>query len=395
MFAIIQHNVCPVAIAVAVGLFSARAIGDDAQGLLSVHKQPVATTGMQVELRQSDDAAEFVLLGAKSLDALQKLDHDALIQRFAVRVYSPDESVPKPPLLGTFKVDQSEFKFISRFPLSPNVQYQVDLGPLLDADFKPIKLLFTPRPKVGIVPATVVGIYPSSNVLPENTLKFYIHFSAPMSRGEAYERIHLIEGDKEVEAPFLELGEELWDADQMRFTLFIHPGRIKRGVKPREDIGLPMTDGKEYSLVIDRDWKSADRLPLTSRFVKTFRTTASDEIQPDPTQWKIGTPKAGTMQPITLTFNEPLDHAMLSRVLTVQGVVGNRIPGTVEVNKNETVWQFTPNKAWEKQAYYVAVASNLEDLAGNSIARPFESKLGAETDSPKSVEMIAIEFAPE
>ena len=51
------------------------------------------------------------------------------------------------------------------------------------------------------------------------------------------------------------------------FTLFIHPGRIKRGVKPREIDGLPMTDGKEYSLHIDDAWLGADRQPLCQPFV--------------------------------------------------------------------------------------------------------------------------------
>ncbi len=56
-----------------------------------------------------------------------------------------------------------------------------------------------------------------------------------MSRGEAYRRIHLLDADgKPIERAFLELGEELWDPDGKRFTLFIDPGRIKRGLKPRK-----------------------------------------------------------------------------------------------------------------------------------------------------------------
>ena len=32
-----------------------------------------------------------------------------------------------------------------------------------------------------------------------------------------------------IELPFLEIDEELWDPAMMRLTLFIDPGRIKRG----------------------------------------------------------------------------------------------------------------------------------------------------------------------
>ena len=42
----------------------------------------------------------------------------------------------------------------------------------------------------GYVASTIVEhVYPSTDQLPENQLKFYLHFSAPMSRGEAYSRI--------------------------------------------------------------------------------------------------------------------------------------------------------------------------------------------------------------
>ncbi len=69
-------------------------------------------------------------------------------------------------------------------------------------------------------------IYPSAGRLARrNQLKFYIHFSAPMSRGEAYRRIHLLDAEGQVlEAVFLELGEELWDPPMQRFTLLCDPG---------------------------------------------------------------------------------------------------------------------------------------------------------------------------
>ena len=57
-------------------------------------------------------------------------------------------------------------------------------------------------------------VYPSRAMLPENLLRLYIHFSAPMSRGEAYRRIRLLDATgKPVDDPFLELDEELWSRD--------------------------------------------------------------------------------------------------------------------------------------------------------------------------------------
>ena len=109
-------------------------------------------------------------------------------------------------------------------------------GQLAVDDAPDRRILATEKP----VQATtrVAAVYPSRDFLPENLLHFYIHFSAPMSRGEAYQRIKLIDSTgKPVDAPFLELDEELWSPDGTRFTLIFDPGRIKRGLRPREEVG--------------------------------------------------------------------------------------------------------------------------------------------------------------
>jgi hypothetical protein len=56
-------------------------------------------------------------------------------------------------------------------------------------------------------------------------------------RGEAYEHIKLLDAKgKPLEEVFLELGEELWDPEMKRFTLLFHPGRVKKGLVPREEL---------------------------------------------------------------------------------------------------------------------------------------------------------------
>jgi hypothetical protein len=48
----------------------------------------------------------------------------------------------------------------------------------------------------------------------------------------------------------------------MRLTLFIDPGRIKRGVLPLEEVGPALEEGKRYTLMIDRDLKDGTGNPL-------------------------------------------------------------------------------------------------------------------------------------
>ena len=275
-------------------------------------------------------------------------------------------------VLGDQRVDQGRLLFVPRFPFQPGITYRVVAQV---AGRQRTKLLR--MPSLAPRPATsVVHVYPSETTLPENLLKFYVHFSQPMSRGEAYRRIRLVrEGVGEVESPFLELGEELWDPSGRRFTLFFDPGRIKRGLRPREEVGPALEAGAEYRLEIDRRWKDARAQPLDKPFVKRFRVGNPDYRQPDPKEWKIVAPPAGTNDPLTVYLDEPLDHAMLTRVISVITSTGEVVHGRPDTAQSETKWQFHPESAWSGGRHQLLVQTHLEDLAGNSIARPFEVDL--------------------
>lgn len=223
-------------------------------------------------------------------------------------------------------------------------------------------------------PARVVSVLPSADVLPENLLRFYIVFSEPMSRGEAYRHIRLREkgSGEEVEGAFLELGEELWDPRQTRFTLLFDPGRIKRGLKPREELGPALREGGEYELVIDRAWRNAEGNPLSETFIKAFRVAGPDETSPDPASWTITPPRSGTREPLRVESPEPLDAFLFARRVKALGADGRAIDGEARIEPGERIWAFVPTKPWQPGAYRLRAEDPLEDLAGNRIARPFE-----------------------
>src|SRR5262249_25053594 len=135
----------------------------------------------------------------------------------------------QPALLGSYRVEGDALRFEPRFPLSRGVKYRAVFNPAKlpsreGSKDKPIEVVLH-LPKKETPPTVVAQIYPTSDKLPENQLKFYLHFSAPMSRGESYEHIRLLdEKDKVIEKAFLELGQELWDGEYKRFTLLIDPG---------------------------------------------------------------------------------------------------------------------------------------------------------------------------
>ena len=270
-----------------------------------------------------------------------------------------------PSMLGTYAVENGALVFRPRFPLAAGIRYRAVFQP---AGSTPVETFFD-GPKKDTTPSTrIVHIYPSTNVLPDNQLKLYIQFSAPMSRGEAWKRIHILdENGKAIDLPFVEIEQELWDPSYQRLTVLFDPGRIKRGLVPNQDVGPPIVEGKQYTLVIDRDFLDGRGVPLVEGSRKPFRGGPSDRTAIDPKKWKLNQPKAGTSEALVVDFPEPLDFALLERLLSVPGV-----QGTVSIDRDETQWRFVPVQPWKAGEYQLVVDIALEDLAGNRIDRVFD-----------------------
>jgi hypothetical protein len=332
-----------------------------------------------MEIRQNgqpDGPFEVSGFSSAFLERLPKMDTSPQFWAsiFTVRV---DGKAPVPPLLGDYAMKKDTLTFQPRFPLQRGVRYRavvhVDNLPHGENEiYDPTeKLIELPKPQT--VPTAVEHVYPTREVLPENHLRFYVYFSAPMSRGEVYKYIRLLDAaGKPVELPFLELEQELWDASCQRFTLLIQPGRIKRGLIPREELGPVLEEGKTYTLEISREWLDAEGEPLKETFRKKIRVAAADESQPDPKTWKVQAPAAGKAEALVVAFPKPLDRGMLERVVWVTDDAGQRVEGTIAVTDEETRWRFTPKESWRAGAYRLVVDTALEDPAGNSIAHPFE-----------------------
>ena len=288
----------------------------------------------------------------------------------AMKVFVKSGSTDLPPLLGSHTVEGSVLTFTPRFPLREGTSYRVvfDSGSgLVERTFE------VPEADVG-PPTAVEEIYPSTDRLPENQLKFYLHFSAPMSRGEAYLRVHLLDesGDR-IALPFLELDQELWDPTGRRLTIFFDPARVKRGLLPHEEAGVPIEDGKSYTLVVEKEWSDANGKPLQSDFRKPFRVGPADREPPRLKDWTVAAPRAGSRDPVTVEFPEPLDNALLQRLLRITtAALREPMDGEIVIDRHETRWRFTPSAPWQAGRYFIEVGTILEDLAGNTLERPFE-----------------------
>lgn len=308
------------------------------------------------------DSGSYKVVGWRAPDAAPSA---GWVSVFAI--YAGDGDVP--PLLGKYAVEGGMLVFHPKFPRSPGVRYRAVFhspggGP-------PIQKIFQGPPVDTTRLTRVTHVYPSSAVLPSNQLRLYIYFSAPMSQGEAGGRVRLLDmGGKELPGVFLP-GEELWDPQFQRLTMTFDPGRIKRGLTSNQSMGPPITEGKSYTLVIDRDWPDARGVPMIESFRKPFRAGPALRVPPDPKQWRINPPKTGSMDALSVDFPTPMNYPLLLRMLQVAGARGI-VAGAVSVDRDETRWQYTPREAWKPGGYRLIADTGIEDLAGNHIGQAFD-----------------------
>lgn len=288
-----------------------------------------------------------------------------------------------PSMLGTYSTEAGVLTFHPKYPLVPGLAYRAVLHPVSGPA---VEKVFRAPAAAPHASATINHIYPSTDTLPENALKLYIEFSAPMSRGYAWQHIHLLDANGHaVDLPFLEVDQELWDPGFRRMTVLFDPGRIKRGLVPNRDAGPSIEEGKRYTLVINRDWPDATGEPLATEARKTFLVGPAVRRGIDLKQWRIDARKS-----LTVEFPEPLDFALLSRALQVIGPDGKIIEGTAAIDRGETRWTFTPAESWTPAEYQLQIDMALEDLAGNRVGRAFDVDVfdqGAERITRKTVQL--------
>jgi hypothetical protein len=365
--------------------------------LVFISRVAFAEPSLRIVRDKSGHAVGFEASGLPA-EKLAKLDKNSRSEILAVYIVEKTEDAlpaDQPPLLGKYELDEDTLQFTPQFPLLQGNRYRAVLHPeVLEGKKAGPKLAVTldiaiPAPKRSA--ATVVTrIYPTAGKLPENQLRFYLHFSQPMGKGEAYEHLKLQgENGKTIEMPFLELGEELWDGSGTRLTLLIHPGRIKRGLRPREEIGPVLEAGHSYTLVVDAAWKDAAGQALKGEFRKKFAVENPVEVGIDVAAWKIEPPAVKTRQPLVVNFPRPLDHALLLSKVHVLNASNRLVAGDVAVSDEEREWAFTPAEPWSGSGYALEIDTVLEDVAGNRIGRAFELEAG-ETEKQNGPEKIRI-----
>jgi hypothetical protein len=306
-------------------------------------------------------------------------------------------STDAPPMLGDYAVTDGVLRFTPLFPFDPGRQYHVRFEPAGlpggRADAGGAIEATVGRPASTAAPSTVVAhVYPSGDVVPENLLRMYVEFSAPMGRKSGVEYISLLDHQgKEIPGAVLPLDYEFWSPDHKRFTVFFDPGRIKKGILPNLKMGRPLEKGRSVTLVISREWLDENGLPLEEEFRRVLRVGPTDLDPLDTAAWRIQSPAAGSRNGVVVTFPESLDHGLLMRALGVTRD-SREVEGAIAVDQAETRWTFTPTTPWRTGTYQLLALDILEDLAGNQIGRAFEVDNFDTVDKSPNPQTITIPF---
>lgn len=336
----------------------------------------------------ADDALVRVLAVAPQdeFDALPNgkvasADGRALLQ-FSVL---DENTKPGRPMLGTYTRAANTLTFAPRFALVSGGRYRASLklptGKSVTADYRV-------RPTKLPPPAVVTQVYPTAPVLPANALKFYIHFSKPMRNGRAiFDRIFLLDDTGKV-IPDPWRRTELWTADDRRFTLWIHPGRVKKGVNLRDELGPVLEPNRKYALVIERSVQDEVGQPLAKAYRREFRTAAEDRSPLKPRDWSVSSPKPGTRDPLRIVFGKPLDHALLLRCLELRDASDSIVSGKWSTERDDTVSVFHPKTSWRTGRFQLVVDGILEDVAGNTPLRAFDTDLTPDHEGPPAREPV-------
>lgn len=274
-------------------------------------------------------------------------------------------------ILGNFINGDDAMKFEPLIPLTPGLGYNV---------FENNKLIGNVTVPVDKLekPPQVTAIYPQADTLPENALKIYIQFSKPMRTGNVLDYIALLDGKDTLHNVFLNLQPELWDTTGKVLTLWLDPGRIKRGLVLNRELGNPLKTKDKYTLVISPEWKDSKGIKLLKSYTKTFVAGYRDNQIPDINTWRFNLPQAKSSSTLMIDLSGALDHFLLIDCITVLDAKGNPVSGYVSVGNNDREWQFSPSGPWVAQHYTLRVNAKLEDMAGNNLNRVFDRDITKE-----------------
>jgi hypothetical protein len=216
----------------------------------------------------------------------------------------------------------------------------------------------------------VVLVQPSDSVVPANLLRLSIEFAAAVE-GPVLPRLALSRSNgSQIQEPFLD--QELWSPSGRVLTILMHPGRVKSGLRAREQMGPILSEGEDVALTLDG-------IPI-----KRWRVGPTDATGPMPSAWKMSPVRVESKQRLVVILDGPIEGREAD-YLAVADADNERVEGRAQLSSGETVWTFIPNLPWQSGAHALVARGALEDPAGNRLGSHFETSVDSPPGAPVDV----------
>lgn len=270
------------------------------------------------------------------------------------------------PVAGTLTTDG----FVPAFAFTPGLTYRVEAKGCPHADFAIPQRAATP---------IVESIFPTSDELPENILRFYVRFSEPMRDGAFLSNVRLTDelSGTDLTGVFFDNMHELWSPDRRQVTLIVDPGRVKTGLSAHNRFGRAFVAGRRYTLAVLPGWRSMAGGVLNDAYAKTFSVSKEDRSRIDPANWQLTTPVENSYRALTVGFGEPVDHVSIQSYLAVHRASGEKVSGGWSATDSGRKAIFEPAQHWDGAQYELRINARFEDIAANNLNGAFEHEIGA------------------
>jgi len=323
-----------------------------------VQAQNQSTPTLQLS-RQRAGSVEAIVSGINHLNNAESSWSDSL------QVFVQGSTIP---ISGTCSVTGNNLYFAPDFPFEEGIGYRFNY-------FGKDTLIVIPETKKKA--ALVIQIYPTTDQIPENLLRFYIYFNSPMRDGNFLDYIHLLDEEgNDLKGVFFDNQYELWSENFTRLTILVDPGRVKTGLRANVQLGRAFQKGKRYKLVIDKNWKTLGGQTLAKNYVKEFYGAEADLIAPDKELWNVTAPEANSKKPLIIRFGQSIDHVSARKFMNITDHSQALIAGELKLENDDSVMRFYPNKKWQDGKYQILINSRLEDIVGNNLNGLFDHQSG-------------------
>ena len=220
---------------------------------------------------------------------------------------------------------------------------------------------------------TVVAIHPDSKEIPANLLKWYVEFSRPINPMNIYDYFSIIDYEgAAIERAILPLESALLSEDGKLLTLWMEPGRQKRGLLPNQELGAVLQIGQHYKLQIDHNLKDENGVRMQQRNPFEFKVIKPDRSKPDINRWDISLPSINSKMALLIDMDELMDYGSIIDHVHIYSK-GVAVKGQWRQKFQEKQLEFIPINNWIGGGYSVIFDPAIEDLAGNNLLRLFDS----------------------